>query len=334
MKRTFRLPFIATSLLVVLFVGLMGILRPQRVGAVPFGAGNIVIYRVGDGNSPLVNTGNPVFLDEYTPDGTFVRTIALPTAPDGNNNPLVASGIAASEGGLNLSADGRFLVFAGYNATIPHATSLASSSAAVVNRVIGRVDAQGNVDTTTSLNNFAGYDNPREVASDDGTRFWGVSGDGSAADPPGLGGVFYATLGASSGTTIAAGPPTNLRSINIFGGQLYASSQQTKNVGRGILKVGTGLPTTPGQEMVLLNGHGTNSKSPTTRDFVMLDLDPSVPGLDTIYSAHEYNGLWKYSLVGDTWVSNGAIEQGADPVTLSRWLATKSTAGSLLQKTP
>jgi hypothetical protein len=307
MKRTFQTPFIVTSLIVILVVALLGMMQPRQVGAAPFTAGNIVVYRVGNGSGALVNTGNPVFLDEYTPAGVLVQSIPMPTAAVGNNKPLVASGISGSEGGLNLSADGRFLVFAGYNATIPHATSLASSDPAVVNRVIGRVDAQGNVDTTTSLNNFAGYDNPREVASDNGARFWGVSGNGSVNDPLGLGGVFFATLGASSGTTIAAGPPTNVRSVNIFGGQLYASSQQGSGVGRGILTVGSGLPTTAGQSMTLLPGLGSNTTSPTTRDFVMLDLNSGVAGVDTIYSAHEWNGLRKYSLVGGTWVSNGVI---------------------------
>jgi hypothetical protein len=299
----------------------MGFLQPQQAGAAPFGAGNIVVYRVGDGTGALVNTGNAVFLDEYTPGGVLVRSIPMPTAAVGNNKPLVASGIAGSEGGLNLSADNRFLVFAGYNATIPHATSLASSSPAVVNRVIGRVDAQGNIDTTTSLNNFAGYDNPREVASDNGSRFWGVSGDGSATDPLGLGGVFYATLGASSGIAITAvtpdgppsSPPTNLRSINIFNGQLYTSSQQGNTVGRGIMRVGTGLPTTGPQSMPLIPGHGTSAQSPTVRDFVILDLNPGVAGVDTIYSAHEHNGLRKYSFNGTSWVSNGVIHPRADP---------------------
>ena len=55
-----------------------------------FTPGNIVIYRVGDGTSSLVNTGNAVFLDEYTPSGTLVQSIALPTADSGTNQTLIA----------------------------------------------------------------------------------------------------------------------------------------------------------------------------------------------------------------------------------------------------
>jgi hypothetical protein len=312
MKRTLHIPFAITSLVVVLLVALMGILRPQTVRAAPFTAGNIVIYRAGDGISALANTGNPIFLDEYTPAGVLVQSIPMPTAPDGNNNPLVGSGGAGSEGGLTRTTDGRFLVLAGYNSQIPAASSLAGADAAVVNRVIGRVDAQANIDTTTSLNNYAAFDNPREVASDNGTRFWAVSGDGSPSDPPGLGGVFYATLGATSGITITGtnnAEPTNLRAVNIFGGQLYVSSQQ--GAARGVASVGTGLPTTPVQPIAVLPGHGGGNAvtaSPTTRDFVLLDLEPSVPGVDTMYSAHEYNGLRKYSWNGSAWALNGVVQ--------------------------
>ena len=49
-----------------------------------FGAGNVVVYRVGTGSGALVNTGNAVFLDEYSPGGSLVQSLALPvTDPDG-----------------------------------------------------------------------------------------------------------------------------------------------------------------------------------------------------------------------------------------------------------
>src|SRR5690606_22988181 len=85
---------------------------------------------------------------------------------------------------------------------------------------------------------------------------------------------------------------------------LYVASHQS--TGRGVNTVGTGLPTSP-TTTAILPGHGDNTLSPTTWDFVLLDLDPSVPGVDTMYSAHETNGLRKYSLVNDTWTLNGSI---------------------------
>ena len=63
-----------------------------------FTPGNLVIYRVGDGTSPLAGTGNPVFLDEYTTAGTLVQSIPMPTTVVGANRRLVAGGTATSEG--------------------------------------------------------------------------------------------------------------------------------------------------------------------------------------------------------------------------------------------
>src|SRR5437879_4455496 len=72
--------------------------------AVPsaFTPGNLVVYRVGTGatSDSLVNTGNAVFLDEYTTGGTLVQSIALPTTASGANQPLIASGLAITEGFL------------------------------------------------------------------------------------------------------------------------------------------------------------------------------------------------------------------------------------------
>lgn len=43
-----------------------------------FTPGNLVVYRVGTGSGSLSSVGTPVFLDEYTPLGTLVQSIALP----------------------------------------------------------------------------------------------------------------------------------------------------------------------------------------------------------------------------------------------------------------
>ena len=87
----------------------------------PFTPGNVVVYRVGTGSGSLLNSGNPVFLDEYTPGGTLVQSVALPTTSSGANRRLIASGTATSEGLMTRSADGRYLLLAGYDAPIPTA---------------------------------------------------------------------------------------------------------------------------------------------------------------------------------------------------------------------
>src|SRR5262249_38185887 len=79
-----------------------------------FTAGNVVLYGVGDGTDPLVNTGNAVFLDEYTPGGVLVQSVPLPTTAAGAQHQLIASGTASSEGMLTRSADGRYVILSGY----------------------------------------------------------------------------------------------------------------------------------------------------------------------------------------------------------------------------
>src|SRR4051812_27647950 len=64
----------------------------------PFQPGDLVIYRVGDGVNGLVSSGSPVTLDEYTPTGTLVQSVPLPTSASGVNSALFASGTATSEG--------------------------------------------------------------------------------------------------------------------------------------------------------------------------------------------------------------------------------------------
>src|SRR5436190_14750865 len=57
-----------------------------------FTAGNLVVYRVGDGSASLNANAAAVFLDEYTASGALVQSIAMPTAVSGSNKRLTASG--------------------------------------------------------------------------------------------------------------------------------------------------------------------------------------------------------------------------------------------------
>ena len=61
-----------------------------------------------------------VFLDEYTTDGTFVQSFAMPdtlSATVGSQRALTLSGTQNGEGHLTLSGDGQYFIMAGYNQT-------------------------------------------------------------------------------------------------------------------------------------------------------------------------------------------------------------------------
>jgi hypothetical protein len=97
-----------------------------------------------------------------------------------------------------------------------------------------------------------------------------------------------------------------LRQVNIFASQLYISTASGTAVRIG--PVGTGLPTSSGQTITNLPGIPATTGSPYA--FVLLDLSAGVAGLDTLYYADDsatVGGIRKYSLVGGTWVSNGAV---------------------------
>ncbi|HVY41382.1 MAG TPA: DUF3616 domain-containing protein, partial [Polyangia bacterium] len=263
---------------------------------------DVVVYRVGDGTTTALSAnGSPVFLDELSPTGALVRSIPMPTATNGTTQThrLIASGVASSEGLLSRSSDGRYVVLTGYDAPLGGSTSLSGTTSATVPRTIARVDAAGNVDTTTGLTNAASGNNPRSAASTDGTNLW-ITG--------GAGGISYATLGASTGLQLST-TVTNLRQVGIFGAQLYVSTSSGSAVRIGT--VGSGLPTTAGQTIANLPNFPT-SGSPYA--FFLADLDGAA-GVDTLYVADDTTatgGLQKYSLVGGNWTSNGLVGSGTD----------------------
>ncbi|HKO57190.1 MAG TPA: hypothetical protein VJ276_15040, partial [Thermoanaerobaculia bacterium] len=53
---------------------------PLLAAAAPFTNGSVVVVRVGDGVTALSGNSAPAFLDEYSPAGTLIQSIPLPTA--------------------------------------------------------------------------------------------------------------------------------------------------------------------------------------------------------------------------------------------------------------
>ncbi len=264
--------------------------------AAPFTGGNLVVCRVGAiGGGALGSAATAVFLDEYTIAGVLVQSIPLPTADAGANQILTVSGSATSECLMTRSADARYLLLIGYDAAVGTASITTSSTTGgtPILRVVARVGNDGVVDTSTTTTSFSGG-NPRGATSSNGTDIW-LSGSNT--------GAVYTTFGASgAGTILASTPTANLRTINIFGGQLYVSSASSTI---RLATVGTGLPTTAGQSITNLPGFPTSGGSPY--NYFFADLTAAVAGVDTVYVADDGAGLQKYSLVGGNWITNGAV---------------------------
>lgn len=281
------------------------------ISPVVFTFGSVVVYRVGTGASGLVNTGAPVFLDEYSPAGALVQSIGLRTTASGAQYPLIASGTASSGGYLTRSVDGKSLVLTGYGRPLGGSGSVSGTASTAVPRVVGRVTGGGVADTSTALTDVASGDNFRGITSVDGTAFW-MAGNFNGAPNTSTGGVHYATLGATTSADLTSSTFTNARGVAIFDGQLYASGSAAGL--RGVGTIGTGLPTSGAQTVTRLPGL-TDTNSASSNAFFLADLDGSVAGVDTLYVADDNGtsgGIKKFSLVGGTWTANGVAGNAAD----------------------
>jgi hypothetical protein len=271
-------------------------LWPALTSAAPIRPGNIVVARVGTGTTALSAAATAVFLDEYTPTGTRVQSIALPTSVNIPNRILTAAGNGTTELSLTRSLDSHYLVLTGYG-TPPGRAAVAASASSDVARVIGLIGADGSINTSTYDGDAFSGGSIQAAATVDGTSFYSVGSNS---------GVHYHTLGSFSSTQLTT-EPTSIRSINVADGNLYVATNSTPFI--GLSQVGTGLPTTDSQTVTALPGFPGSTAGASPYSFYLADLDATVPGVDVAYVADDRAaaGIQKWSLVNNVWVLNGTI---------------------------
>lgn len=263
-------------------------------GAGTFTADNLVVSQVGlDGSgTALGSTATAVVLKEWSLTGNSFSgyNIFMPTSASGGNRSLTSSGSASSEGHLTLSANGAYLMYGGYDATVGTLT-VASSTSSTVNRVVGRVFFNGSVDTTTGMNTYSGG-NIRSAVSNDGNQIWAT---GSNV------GQVYADLGGANLATVSS-TTTNSRVINIFdagsGKELYYTTSGTTT--SGVYKISGGLATVTGSTgSVVFStvGSGTGTASPY--DFWFKDANTCYVADDR--STASGGGLQKWEFSSGVW---------------------------------
>jgi hypothetical protein len=251
--------------------------------------GNIVIYRVGDGSGALSVLATPVFLDEYTPAGTLVQSIPLPTTGTGS---LTAVGNASTEGIVSLSQDKTSLIFTGYRKDAGGTTPV-SDSPATTNRVIAWVGISGVVNTSVGLTDPTGT--IRSATTVDGSAYY-ISTSAAIR--------YVSTPGAAStSTSIDA---RNSRQVNLSANILYAANGSTAITAKvqsyGPLPTGTTAPTSV---VNLLAADAVNS-------FSLFDLSPGIAGDDTLYATSTVEGmLRKYTFDGFNWNATGSFNTSA-----------------------
>jgi len=263
--------------------------------------GDVAVYRVGDGAATLTSGNFAVFVDVFRKsNGTWSlnQSIAMPTVVSGNNQILTGSGTATSEGFLNLSEDGRYIVLGGYNKA-PNTTAGTSANGLgkySADRTIGLLAvATGIVDTTTHGVWAAPNNNMRSVASYDGTSFYATTDAG----------LYYGTYGASGSTPLLL-KNTNLRALEISQGNLLVGTGSANAIAAGSAAgaIGTtsGLPTSTTTMTVMFN----EAAGTSPYGFSLLDLNQD--GVDeTAYIADSAGGINKMYFNGSSWVSKGTI---------------------------
>jgi hypothetical protein len=302
----------------------------------PFTAGDLVVstYGVEGGymNGTLQPTSidgvpTPITLEEFTTNGTFVMSDNLSTTNSGSNLGVVGEYGSSSEANLQLSADGQYLLIAGYQANVSIAglgspgnlgyynanpdgvDALAQSNAATIPRVIAEIGANGVANTSTVFNEIYNQNNPRSVWSANGSLFY-VSGQGNGTTDEGIftikAGNNTVSGGSPAPTPISANTGLDTRIVAEYNGNLYYSVD-VKGVATGIYEY-AGIPTSVATATEIIpanNGLSGNSEVFYSPDAFYFANSTTLYVADTGKPKNKGlgdGGIQKWTLVGSNWV--------------------------------
>jgi hypothetical protein len=264
--------------------------------------GNLAVVRLGDGTQTLVNTGNSIFVDQYSTGGAFVNSVAIPDTGAGG---MVINGTATADGALSRSPDSSILTVSMYNRAVGGSGSVSTTTSAAVPRTIGLVDfsrtySQGLSTTTAfSAGNF-------RSSVGDGNNYWGL---GSVT------GTYY--FGSSASAATIQSTISNGRVINIFNGNLYFSTMTSAASGPGIYGFsGGGEPTAATAPTLLFSVGATGSPY----DFAINSAGNLAYVADDRATASG-GGIQRWDLVGSTWTLSYTLGTGVGSTVGTRGLA-------------
>ena len=267
-------------------------------GSAQFVTNNLIVSQLGDGSITYPGgSAARCLLKEFNTSGAVVSTTPMPTSASGGNRTFMLNN-GFYGGNLSLTPDSRYLLIAGYDVA-ELSQPLTSFTAAIAPRIVGVIDKNKSINTTTSTGQYGG-DAINAAFSTDGYNIWTAG-----ANINGAGGIRYLTKGSTNSTLINTGDFSSYQ-IAGFDNQLYTSSGTSYNVA----SVGSGFPVTAA---TISNLPGLPiGGNRTIVSFFFADLSSGVPGNDVLYilngdSFGGANELVKYSLVGATWVLNNAL---------------------------
>jgi hypothetical protein len=330
----------------------------NRAQAALFTPGDLVVSTYGtSGSSTGDQAPTPISLIEYsTNGGALILSDTLPTT-DGvggsANDGVVGEYGSNSEGNIQLSGNGQYLTLAGYSASAaaaginastntansthfaigtafgPSTVSLAQSTDSNVPRLAIMVDANGNVNSSTVLNDLYNTNNPRAVYSANGSSFYiSGQGDGGTSNQ----GIFFGPTGLNTVTTSNTPTPIytakNTRFVTGYNGNLFFSLDTSLTSFPGIYEY-TGMPTSAATPTKIIPGN--NGLSGSSEVFYSPEgfyfANP-----DTLYVADTGNpkagnlgdgGIQKWTFNGSTW----SLQYTLTP-TGGTWVPAASTASA------
>jgi hypothetical protein len=192
----------------------------------PFQSCNLIVYRVGDGNSALSNAATNVNLLEIGLSGSVVQTINNFTGA----NLLTQSGSATSNGYFNTYNN--LIALPGHNEAVGTVSVNSNNSKRAI--IADNTLSYSTYDLPTSAPIPFHSDNFRCIIPTGLNTFY-ASGSGSTNN----GGIWY--FNGSTYVQLLAG---NVRNIEIYNNQLYFSTSSSSDFGAiGIYKLTNGLPT-------------------------------------------------------------------------------------------
>ena len=285
----------------LLAAGTCAMIAASAAQAGVFGVGNLLVSKYGDGTNTLSSAATNVAINEFSTAGNSIQSIAFATS---GANQFTDTGSGTSNGYLNTYNG--YVAITGYNA--------AGGTASVANgnnKVVQILDSTGNVVTRSTFPTGGANGTPpspfsgnsiRSAIATSATNFYAT---GTSSGTPVTGGAWYSdSTNYTQVSSTAAGQPTNLRNVGIFGGQLYASASTGSNL--GVIAVGSGLTTSAGQTSTLFINAGAGA---STYGFVMFDTNTD-GSMDLAYLADDRTttggGLQKWMLVSGTWTQSWA----------------------------
>lgn len=271
---------------IIILASIIGIFAfcPQLAkGQITLTSGNLIVVRTGDGTAFTAGAAAQVSLLNVSTSGALQNTFSFTST--GTN--AFTNRIDTTTGGFtSLSQDNQYLYLGGYNAD----AGTTGIDGSAMSRVVARIGFDGTVDTSTR---FAFSGAIRGTAS---------AGDGSSGIyVVGENRVSVVNFGATTATTVQTG---NLRAALVVDNKLLVSSGSgTAPFSRGVAQYSP-LPSGAATAANLITQPTGNGLT----QFIALDRDTGVAGIDTIYAADRDAGtIDKYSFDGTTWTARGTL---------------------------